>query len=132
MVNVLERERIAEVRPEAVLHDLEALGIAELRESGIGPDEMMLELASRAAAAMGLRAAVVDPEFPLAVADRLRADGIELTPDADAFHRRRRAKSATELEGIRRAQSAAEAGMAAAAAALRAAIPEDGELLAAR
>ena len=130
MVNVLERERIAEVQPEAVLHDLEALGIAELRESGIGPDEMMLELASRAAAAMGLRAAVVDPEFPLAVADRLRSDGIELTPDADAFHRRRRAKSATELEGIRRAQSAAEAGMAAAAAALRAATPEDGELLA--
>jgi Xaa-Pro aminopeptidase len=53
---------------------------------------------------MGLRHAIVDPDFPLAVADRLRADGVTLTPEHDTFASRRRAKSAAELAGIRRAQ----------------------------
>jgi Xaa-Pro aminopeptidase len=70
---------------------------------------------------MGVREALVDPDFPIAIADRLRADGIALTPDAEAFASRRRVKSAAELEGIHRAQRAAEAGMAAAAATLAAA-----------
>ena len=77
--------------------------------------EIDLELASRAAAAMGVREAVVDPEMPVAVADRLRADGIVLRPDHEAIAARRRVKSAAELAGIRRAQAAAEAGMRAAA-----------------
>jgi Xaa-Pro aminopeptidase len=42
---------------------------------------------------------------------------------------RRRAKSAAELAGIRRAQVAAESAMAAAASMLRAASPADGRLL---
>ncbi len=80
------------------------------------------------AARIGVRAASVDPEFPLGVAERLRADGIELTVDHVDIPARRRVKSAAELEGIVRAQRAAEAGMAAAAALLRAAEPHDGEL----
>ena len=68
---------------------------------------------------MGVSEALVDPDFPLGIADRLRADGIVLTPDAEAFAGRRRVKSPAELEGIRRAQRAAEAGMAAAAATAR-------------
>ena len=68
---------------------------------------------------MGLREAVADPRMPLAVADRLRADGIELTPNEEAFVMRRRAKLDWELDGIRAAQRAAEAGMAAAAELLR-------------
>jgi Xaa-Pro aminopeptidase len=65
----------------------------------------------------------------VAVADRLRADGIELTVDGELFEGRRRAKNEFELAGIRRAQAAAEAGMAAAADALRAASPVDGRLV---
>jgi Xaa-Pro aminopeptidase len=42
---------------------------------------------------------------------------------------RRRSKSSAELTGIRRAQKAAEAGMAAAAALLRQAVPEGGRLV---
>jgi Xaa-Pro aminopeptidase len=63
------------------------------------------------------------------IADRLRADGIELTPDPKAFEARRRVKSEAELAGVRRAQRAAEAGMAAAADVLRRAEP-DGDRLA--
>jgi Xaa-Pro aminopeptidase len=91
--------------------------------------QLDLELASRAAAAMGVREAVVDPDMPVAIADRLRADGIVLRPDAEAVARRRRAKSAAELAGIRRAQAAAEAGMEAAAALLRQAAPEGERLV---
>jgi Xaa-Pro aminopeptidase len=137
MVSTIERERVEATLPDAVLHDLNDLGIAELRESGMTYDEIWLELTSRAAASMGVREARVDPDFPVLVADRLRAEGLELTPDPELFADRRRAKADWELEGIRRAQRAAEDGMAAAAEVLRAAevggetLTLDGEALSA-
>ena len=129
MASPLERTRIAAAAPEAVLHDLADLGFYELLESGMSSHELDLELTSRAAAAMGLREAVVDPEMPVAVADRLRADGIGLRADHEAIAARRRRKSAAELAGIRRAQAAAEAGMSAAAALLRWAVPDGDRLV---
>jgi Xaa-Pro aminopeptidase len=128
VTNVLERDRIAEVRPDAQLVGLDELGLYELVADGMPRHQAELEVLSRAAARAGLRSALVPPEFPLAVADRLRADGVELVVDVGAFAARRRLKSAAELDGIRRAQRAAEAGMAAAAALLRAASPVDGRL----
>jgi Xaa-Pro aminopeptidase len=121
MVNTLERARVTEAVPDAQLYDVSELGLRELRESGKPYEEIELELTSRAAAAMGVREAVVDPLLPVSVADRLRADGIELRPDAEVFARRRRVKHDWELDGIRSAQRAAEAAMAAAAAVLRSA-----------
>jgi Xaa-Pro aminopeptidase len=123
-ISSLEQERVAAARPDAEIIEWGDVGFHELLESGLPRDAIILEMISRAVARMGLRDAVVDPDFPLAVADRLRADGVALTPDHDTFAQRRRAKSAAELAGIRRAQRAAEAGMAAAAAVLRAAVPE--------
>lgn len=128
MTNSLERARMAAAAPDAVLHDVADLGFHELLDSGMSYDELDLELTSRAAAAMGVREAVADPEMGVAVADRLRADGVVLHPDHEAIAARRRAKSAAELAGIRRAQAAAEAGMRAAAAMLRRATT-DGEAL---
>jgi Xaa-Pro aminopeptidase len=129
LTSIIERERIAAVVPDAELHELGELGFHELLESGISSTELELELASRAAARMGVSEAIVDPEFPLLVADRLRADGISLTADAETFEARRRVKSAAELEGIRRAQRAAEAGMASAAGLLRRSVADDGGTL---
>ena len=129
MASTLERTRIAAAAPDAVLHDLAELGFHELLESGMSYSELDLELTSRAAAAMGVSEAIVDPEMPVAVADRLRADGIVIHPDDEAIAARRRVKSAAELAGIRRAQTAAEAGMSAAAALLRQAAPDDGRLV---
>lgn len=128
VTSVLERERIAQVRPDADLVGIDELGLYELIEGGMPRHEAELEVIARAVARVGLRSARVPPELPVAVADRLRADGIELVVDHDAFAARRRAKNARELEGIRRAQRAAEAGMAAAAALLRAAEPVAGRL----
>ena len=77
-------------------------------------------------ASLGLAQAVVPDRFPLGIADRLRADGVELVVDQRFFDDRRRTKSAAELAGIRVAQRAAEAGMAAIAALLRRSEPGPG------
>jgi Xaa-Pro aminopeptidase len=119
MTSSLERERLAAIRPDAQLLDIDDLGFHELLRSGISRDQLDLELISRAAQRAGVKEAIVDFEFSLGVAERLRADGIRLSVEDEAITRRRRAKSEAELAGIRRAQRAAEAGMAAAAALLR-------------
>jgi|SRR5215207_8542287 len=128
MASTLERDRIAATAPDAVLHDVREFGYEELMDSDMSSDEMWLELTSRVAAAMGIREALADPEMPLAVADRLRADGIKLTPDRTAIEARRRVKTEAELGGIRSAQRAAEAGMRAAAELLRRAEPDGDQL----
>ena len=93
------------------------------------------EVHVRACRELGVTRAVVPRSFPLALADRLRAAGVELTVDGPRFERRRRVKAGAELDGIRRASRAAEAGMAAAAALLARARPAgdvlhaDGEAL---
>jgi len=130
LVSNLERERVAAAAPDAVLHDMEDLGLRELMARGLSFHEIDLELASRAAAEIGLRSVIADPELPVAVADRLRADGVEIQPDQRAIAARRRQKSSAELAGIRRAQVAAEAGMQAAAALLAGSRPEGDGLLA--
>jgi Xaa-Pro aminopeptidase len=129
MVSSLERARVAAAAPDAVIHDIADLGFHELLEKGMSFHEIDLELASRAAAVMGVREAAADPEMPVAVADRLRSDGILVHPDHAAIAARRRMKSAAELAGIRRAQAAAESGMKAAAAVLVQAAPDGNRLM---
>jgi Xaa-Pro aminopeptidase len=126
--SVLEAERMAAARPDAEIVSAAELGFHELLRSGMPRDQVELELVSRTAAHTGVREAIVDFDFALGVAERLRADGISLTVDDDAVRMRRRAKSEAEMAGIRRAQEAAHAGMAAAAAMLRRAEPVDGTL----
>jgi len=128
MTSSLERERAATVRADAELVDVDDLGFHELLRSGMGRDQLRLELVARAAQRIGTRQAIVDFEFPLGVAERLRADGITLRVDDRRIKARRRVKSEAELAGIRRAQRATEAGFAAAAAVLRAADVRQGEL----
>jgi Xaa-Pro aminopeptidase len=126
--SLLERDRLAAARPDAELIDIADLGFHQLLESGLTADEVWLELACRTVARVGVRETIVDFDFPLGLAERLRADGVALTVDDQAIKLRRRAKSDAEMEGIRRAQIAAEAGMAAAAALLGRAEAVDGTL----
>ena len=131
VTNALERDRIAAVRPDAELLGIDELGLFDLVGAGMRRPQAELEIVARWVAAAGLRSALVPPELPVAVADRLRADGVDLVVDHEAFAARRRVKSDAELAGILRAQRAAEAGMAAAAELLRSATPVDGRLRAA-
>ncbi len=93
------------------LHPGEEFGSDDLIASGLSYAEVRQETVLRAVKALGIVNAVVPETFPLWLADRLRADGVELQVDPDFFDERRRVKSDAELAGIRRAQSAAEAGM---------------------
>ncbi|MEA2126142.1 MAG: Xaa-Pro aminopeptidase [Solirubrobacteraceae bacterium] len=113
LTSALEQARIAKARPDAEVVLAEALGFHELIDAGMEWEEADLEVVVRAARAWGIDAAVVPPELAVGVADRLRAEGLALTIDASAFRARRRVKTPAELAGIRRAQRAAEAGMAA-------------------
>jgi Xaa-Pro aminopeptidase len=104
-------------------------GVEVLDPGSLGRDDLVAaqksslyidaELALRAARSLGIASASVPPEFPLFVADHMRANGIELLVDDDEFVRRRRVKSGAELDGIRRAQKAADAAMGVAAALIR-------------
>jgi Xaa-Pro aminopeptidase len=106
---------------ELELHPLEDFGLDELRKSGLPTGELFDELTVRAVHALGVGSAVVPASFPVLLADRLRAEGVELTPDRELFDARRRSKSERELAGIRRAQLAAERAMGAARTMLAAA-----------
>jgi Xaa-Pro aminopeptidase len=106
------------------LHPWDELGADELIAAGLSYPEMRAEVAVRAVAKLGMREAAVPETFPVWLADRLRAQGVQLTVDASLFERRRRVKSAAELAGIRRAQRAAEAAMDTARELLRRAEPE--------
>jgi Xaa-Pro aminopeptidase len=111
------------------LHPSEEFGSDELIRSGLAYDQVRAEVVVRAVKALGVTSAVVPETFPLWLADRLRADGVEVAVDRDFFNDRRRVKTEAELAGITRAQRAAEAGMDAIRDMLRRAEPAgDGTL----
>jgi Xaa-Pro aminopeptidase len=125
----LEAPRLKRTLPDAELLDYFALGYKELVERGMSRVEAGREVEARAVQQIGLQEAIVPGDFPLALGDRLRQDGVVLTVDDAAVDLRRRAKTEAELDGIRTAQRAAEAGMTAAAGLLARAEPAaDGQL----
>ena len=119
-VGSLEVARIREV-PGLEVHPYEEAGWDELLASGLHREEIYKPLVTNACRALGVESAVVPRYFPLALADHLRGEGIELTPERLLFAERRRVKTEVELEGIRRAQRASEAAMDAVRELLRAA-----------
>jgi Xaa-Pro aminopeptidase len=114
---VLDRDKVAPLGIEIL--DVYDLGLDELLEAGLRRTEIDAEISLRAARSLGLTEAIVPPDFPLFLADHLRAGGLEVTIDEDVFVMRRRAKTPQQLEGIRRAQRAADAAMATAAGLIR-------------
>ena len=110
-------------------HAVEEFGWDDLVKQGVPMEEVQLGTAVRAVKEFGIERAVVPTTFPIELADRLRAEGIEITPDRETFVQRRRVKTAAELEGIKRAQRGAEAGMDAACELFRRAKEQDGSLV---
>jgi Xaa-Pro aminopeptidase len=119
LTNVLEVDRIAQQAPELERLLGEQFGRDELIAQGLSYEQIDRELYVRAVHELGIAKAAVPPDFPLGVADRLRAEGIELTPDDELFVERRRHKTDAELAGIRRAARAAVAGIEECARVLR-------------
>jgi Xaa-Pro aminopeptidase len=128
LTSSLESERITAALPDAQVLTVDKLGLYELLEDGVPRDEAELEVLTRAVREWGIADAVVPADLPVAVADRLRGAGIAIEVDGAAVDARRRVKTPAEMEGIRRAQRAAEAGMAVAEELIRGASSVDGRL----
>jgi Xaa-Pro aminopeptidase len=125
----LERDRVTGALPDVEVLDFFDFGWKELVAGGMSFAEADRETVARAVRRIGVDEAIVPGDFPLALGDRLRDDGIVLTVDDDAVELRRRAKAVAELDGIRAAQRAAEAGMTAARGLLARGRPaEDGHV----
>jgi Xaa-Pro aminopeptidase len=120
VVNSLEAARIRELG-SVELVPYEAVGYDELIHSGMHREDLYKPLVTNACKKLGITSAVVPRYFPIELADHLRAEGIELTPERELFSERRRVKSDAELDGIRRAQRACEAAMDAVRELLRSA-----------
>ena len=115
----------------------EDLGYEQLvRDESIPQSMVKLEVVARALERVGASAVVVPPTFPVLLAQYLKDKGIGLTVDEEIWWGRRRQKTPAELEGIGRAQRAAETAMLAASRMIREAEPTrkgelrfDGEIL---
>jgi Xaa-Pro aminopeptidase len=121
VISVLDGDKVREAGIE--VFDPSRFGNDELLSQGLSRLEVDIQVTVRACRDLGIEEAVVPPEFPVAYADALRAGGIELDVDAERFALRRRIKTRAQLDGIRRAQKAADAAMAEAAKLLHA-LPE--------
>ncbi|HEY2208447.1 MAG TPA: Xaa-Pro peptidase family protein [Gaiellaceae bacterium] len=118
--NSMEATRLRELGLFEV-HVSEEFGIDELIASGLDRREIMAQLALRSVQSLGSKSFAVPDDFPVWLADRLRADGFELEVDQELFDDRRRVKTEAQLAGMRRAQKAAEAAMDACRELLRSA-----------
>jgi Xaa-Pro aminopeptidase len=128
-VGSLEAGRVEELGIGLEVHPLEELGLDELLARGLPPHEFSRELWLNAAREFGVDDAAVPVTFPTGYADHLRAHGIQLTTDQPLFDERRRVKNPSELEGIRRACRAAEAGLRAGLERIRNADRSNGQLV---
>ena len=128
MSTAFEVERIAEAGIEA--HAYEEFSYDELLAEGKRTrfEIIARDLPLNACRAWGIQEAAIPWGFPTYVADHLRENGIALTPDPQFFADRRRVKNEAELEGIRRAQAAADAAMGAAREVLARASQSNGSL----
>ena len=99
---------------------LEELGIDELIQQGKRWHETAPELILRACRRTGVEDAVTPRDFPVELADYLRANDVRVQPEGALFDERRRVKTEAELAGIRLGQRSCERAMDAIRAALRA------------
>jgi Xaa-Pro aminopeptidase len=97
ILHSLEIPRVREEAPQLEIVPLEQLGTDELFAQGKQAWEIELEVAARACRELGIEHATVPPSFPVAHADHLRANGIEiavgLTSSATAGARRTKPSS---------------------------------------
>ena len=114
-------------RREDVVDDFwshQDLGADELiRDTSIPQSVVACELVLRALKRAGASSVVVPPTFGVLLAQYLNDNGIEVAVDEEVWWDRRRRKTPAEVEGIERAQRAADTAMLAAARMLREAEP---------
>jgi Xaa-Pro aminopeptidase len=105
--------------PGLTVGSLEELGLKDLVAGGMAGHIALMEVTVRACVRLRVTDAVAPADLPLEVGDYLRNSGIQVTVDRAVFEQRRRRKLDRQIEGMRRAQRAAEAAMTAIRDGLR-------------
>jgi Xaa-Pro aminopeptidase len=129
VVSSFETSRVSDLGTDLEVLAFEDAGSDELVKRGLDTYAFERELWLNACRRFGLERAVTPTSFPLGHADYLRSHGIELRADQPFFDERRRVKNRFELEGIRRACRAVEAGQHAGVDLLRRADRRNGTLV---
>lgn len=132
VVGTMLEESIFETREDVVddFWNMHHLGAEELLTDDAFPySQIMAEMALRSLARLDVDEVLVPPSFGVLDADYLRERGVKVIVDDEAWVARRRRKTPWELEGIERAQRAADTALLTAARMLREAEPiADGKL----
>ena len=98
---------IAYISPES----RDRFGFGEFSAAGLNEEQAFLQVLVRVCQEYDVTDPVVPPDFPVAAAELLAGQRIQVHADAELFDNRRRVKTDYELQGIRRAQAAANAAM---------------------
>ncbi|MGH3992943.1 MAG: M24 family metallopeptidase, partial [Pseudonocardiaceae bacterium] len=129
VVGSFETSRVTDLGTDLEVLAFEDVGLDALVRRGLDSYELRRELWLNAVRRFGVEEAIVPTVFPLEFADHLRANGIRLEADQRFFDQRRRVKNRFELEGIRRACRAVEAGARVGVDLLRRADRRNGTLV---
>jgi Xaa-Pro aminopeptidase len=129
VVSSLEAGRMRALGTDLEVLAYEDVGSDELVRRGLDAYAFERELWLAACRRLGVERALTPTAFPLGHADALRANGIELEASQPFFDERRRVKTSHELDGIRRACRAVEAGQQAGVDMLRRADRRNGTLV---
>jgi Xaa-Pro aminopeptidase len=129
VVSSLEAGRVRDLGTDLEVIPFEEAGSDELLKQGLDAYAFERELHLRGCRLLGLARAVTPTAFPFGHAEYLRANGVELEADQPFFDQRRRVKNDFELDGIRRACRAVEAGQQVGVDLLRRAERRNGTLV---
>jgi Xaa-Pro aminopeptidase len=128
VANSLEEGRARKESRAREVFNIDHFGAKELSARGVTREDLDAEITKRLLESRGLRRVAVGPYFPLGMAERLRAIGIELVVDRGVSERRR-AKRPDEIAALEATQRATEDAWARGVSALeRATVRSDGTL----
>lgn len=129
LTNSLEQGRAEKESRATRVRNVDELGQRELSAQGVFGDAATAIIIERLLREQGLTGCAVPRYFPIALADRLRAQGLELTVAAE-LDARRRTKRPDEIEALEATQRATEEAWELGVGALRRAdIRADGTLV---
>src|SRR5512133_3585040 len=128
VANSLEEGRVRKQSRATSVFNIDAFGAKELSAKGINREELDANVIARFLASRKTTRVAVAPYFPLGMAERLRALGIDLVV-AEDLTERRRAKRQDEIDALEQVQRATEDAWARGVDAIkRASVNADGTL----
>ena len=107
VANSLEEGRVRKQSRATTVLNIDAFGAKDLSAKGIGRDELDANVIARFLASRNTKKVAVAPYFPLGMAQRLRALGVEVTV-AEDLGERRRVKRQDEIDALQATQEACE------------------------